>query len=36
MKALFGKVLLGLSLLSMCGYASADEVKDSLIALAKN
>jgi len=36
MKSLFGKILVGLSLLALSGFASADEVKDSLIALAKN
>lgn len=36
MKAFIVKILVGLSLITVGGFASADEVKDSLIALAKN
>ncbi|MDH3760080.1 MAG: PDC sensor domain-containing protein [Gammaproteobacteria bacterium] len=36
MKALFSKALVGLTLLALSGFAYADEVKDSLLALAEN
>lgn len=36
MKALIVKIMIGLSLITVSGFANADEVKDSLIALAKN